>query len=50
LGFGALLSQAGCNALVDAEKRPNVAKWFKELENRSSWQAVKDGVKSWNGA
>ncbi|KAJ3572231.1 hypothetical protein NP233_g3217 [Leucocoprinus birnbaumii] len=29
LGYGSILPRAGCNALHDAEKRPNVARWFK---------------------
>ncbi|KAF8910414.1 glutathione S-transferase [Gymnopilus junonius] len=32
-----------CNLI---EKRPNVNRWFKEISSRRSWQAVKDGVKS----
>ncbi|TFL03402.1 glutathione S-transferase [Pterulicium gracile] len=29
---------------LDNPSRPNVARWWKELEGRSAWQAVKDGV------
>ncbi|KAF5311469.1 hypothetical protein D9611_011573 [Ephemerocybe angulata] len=36
-----LLPIAGSNALLD---RPNVARWLKELTERPSWQAVKDGI------
>ncbi|TFK98082.1 thioredoxin-like protein [Pterulicium gracile] len=32
--------------LLDNEKRPHVAKWWKELQARPSWAAVKDGVNS----
>ncbi|KXN86666.1 Glutathione S-transferase F11 [Leucoagaricus sp. SymC.cos] len=47
LGYGAILPRAGCSALADAEKRPNVARWFKEIQSRPSWQTLlKDGVKS----
>ncbi|KAG2018393.1 glutathione S-transferase [Coprinopsis cinerea AmutBmut pab1-1] len=42
LPYGVLLPQAGCNW---TENRPNVARWFKELTERESWKAVKDGVK-----
>ncbi|KAF5349188.1 hypothetical protein D9756_009376 [Leucocoprinus leucothites] len=49
LGWGAHLSRAGFNALKDTVKRPNVAWWFNELESRPSWQAVKDGVRSYAG-
>ncbi|KAF6748106.1 glutathione S-transferase [Ephemerocybe angulata] len=43
LPYGVLLVEAGSNAM---EVRPNVARWFRELVERPSWQAVKDGVKS----
>ncbi|RXW15745.1 hypothetical protein EST38_g10109 [Candolleomyces aberdarensis] len=41
LPYGSLLPVVGSNAI---ESRPNVAKWFKSLQDRPSWQAVKDGV------
>ncbi|KAF5349185.1 hypothetical protein D9756_009375 [Leucocoprinus leucothites] len=50
LGYGSIIPRGGCNALKDAEKRPNVVRWFSELESRASWQAVKDGVKSYTPA
>ncbi|KAH8096654.1 glutathione S-transferase [Cristinia sonorae] len=31
---------------LEDEKRPNVARWWKELSTLPSWLAVKDGVKS----
>ncbi|TFK96968.1 glutathione S-transferase [Pterulicium gracile] len=31
---------------LDNQKRPNVARWWKELQARPSWLAVKDGVES----
>ncbi|KAF5349187.1 hypothetical protein D9756_009377 [Leucocoprinus leucothites] len=50
LGYGSMLSKAGFDGLTNAQKRPNVARWFDELESRPSWQAVKDGVKSFTPA
>lgn len=41
LPYGVLLPAAGSNAI---EARPNVARWFKSLTDRPSWQAVKDGI------
>ncbi|KAJ2923723.1 hypothetical protein H1R20_g13374, partial [Candolleomyces eurysporus] len=43
LPYGSLLPTIGSNAI---ESRPNVAKWFKSLQDRPSWQAVKDGIAS----
>jgi glutathione S-transferase len=45
LSSGSLLSAAGNNDLTN-EKRPNLARWWKELAERESWKAVKDGLKS----
>lgn len=39
--YGVLLPAAGSNAI---EARPNVARWFKDITDRPSWQAVKDGI------
>ncbi|RXW12750.1 hypothetical protein EST38_g13105 [Candolleomyces aberdarensis] len=41
LPYGSLLPAVGSNVI---ESRPNVAKWFKSLQDRPSWQAVKDVV------
>ncbi|KAJ2914182.1 hypothetical protein MD484_g6233, partial [Candolleomyces efflorescens] len=41
LPYGSLLPAVGSNAI---ESRPNVARWFKSLQDRPSWQAVKDGI------
>jgi len=41
--YGELLGIAGSNIM---ETRPNVAKWFKEITSRPSWQAVKDKIKA----
>ncbi|KAF7762470.1 hypothetical protein Agabi119p4_9063 [Agaricus bisporus var. burnettii] len=43
LPYGSLLAPAGINLI---QERPHVARWFNELQNRPSWQAIKDGVKS----
>jgi len=43
LHLGSMLSGLGCNAI---ESKSNVARWFKDISSRASWQAVKDGVKS----
>ncbi|KIJ60369.1 hypothetical protein HYDPIDRAFT_177460 [Hydnomerulius pinastri MD-312] len=41
LPFGYMFSQMGIDAL---EKQPSVARWWKEISERESWLAVKDGV------
>jgi len=41
--IGSLLGGLGYNII---DSKPNVARWFKEISSRASWQAVKDGVKS----
>ncbi|KAJ2936603.1 hypothetical protein H1R20_g491, partial [Candolleomyces eurysporus] len=43
LPYGSLLPAVGSDAI---ESRPNVARWFKSLQDRPSWQAVKDGIAS----
>ncbi|KAF8072249.1 glutathione S-transferase [Lyophyllum atratum] len=43
LPYGALLEAAGSNIM---ETKPNVARWFKDITSRPSWQAVKGEVKS----
>ncbi|KAI5886115.1 thioredoxin-like protein [Schizophyllum commune H4-8] len=40
--YGSMLAKIGYNGL---EKKPNVARWWKDISSRESWQAVKDGVK-----
>jgi len=44
LTYGSMLSPLGINALEDATKRPNLARWWKDITSRPSWQAVKDGA------
>jgi len=41
LPYGSLLAYQGYDVL---EKRPNVARWWKDITSRPSWQAVKDGA------
>ncbi|RXW17231.1 hypothetical protein EST38_g8625 [Candolleomyces aberdarensis] len=41
LPYGSLLSVVGSDVM---QSRPNVAKWFKSLQDRPSWQACKDGI------
>ncbi|KAF5341648.1 hypothetical protein D9611_002087 [Ephemerocybe angulata] len=43
LPYGVLLSTAGSDIM---QAKPNVKRWFDDLQSRPSWQAVKDGVKS----
>jgi len=40
-----MLVSVGCNIM---ESKPNVAKWFKALTSRPSWQAVEIGIGSTN--
>eukprot|EP00753_Platysulcus_tardus_P017527 PLAT6429.1.p1 GENE.PLAT6429.1~~PLAT6429.1.p1 ORF type:complete len:227 (+),score=34.94 PLAT6429.1:49-681(+) len=42
LPYGSMLAPVGFNFLEDAAKRPNVARWWKDISSRPSWQAVKD--------
>ncbi|KAH9925143.1 glutathione transferase [Fomitopsis serialis] len=44
LTYGSMLSPLGVNALEDATKRPNLARWWKDITSRPSWQAVKNGA------
>ncbi|KAI0764079.1 glutathione S-transferase [Irpex lacteus] len=41
LPSGSLISYYGVELLEDAEKRPNVARWWRDIASRSSWQEVK---------
>ncbi|KAF9562568.1 glutathione S-transferase [Agrocybe pediades] len=43
LPFGANIPTAGADAIAT---HPNVSRWFKEISDRPSWQALNDGVKS----
>ncbi|EAU83309.1 glutathione S-transferase [Coprinopsis cinerea okayama7 len=43
LPYGVLLSTAGSEIM---QSKPNVARWFNEMQARPSWKAVKDGVSS----
>ncbi|KAF9809006.1 hypothetical protein IEO21_07631 [Rhodonia placenta] len=43
LSYGAMLSVIGINVL-ETDKRPNVARWWKDITSRPAWQAVKDGA------
>ncbi|KAH8822345.1 thioredoxin-like protein [Flagelloscypha sp. PMI_526] len=45
LPYGVLLAAAGSSCIID-EKRPHVARWWKGLVERESWNEVKDGLKS----
>jgi glutathione S-transferase len=38
-----MLASVGCNIM---ESKPNVARWFKSLTSRPSWQAVENDIKS----
>ncbi|KIY53955.1 glutathione S-transferase [Fistulina hepatica ATCC 64428] len=38
--YGLLLPPAGCNILISPEKRPNVARWFKEISSRPAARAI----------
>ncbi|KAI0785898.1 glutathione S-transferase [Abortiporus biennis] len=40
LPYGTMLPQQGVDALENAQKRPNVARWWKELISRPSWIAA----------
>ena len=40
--FGTSLSVIfGINVMNDAEKRPNVARWFAEISSRLTWKETK---------
>ncbi|THU91382.1 glutathione S-transferase [Dendrothele bispora CBS 962.96] len=40
--YGAMLEQGGSDLMTS--KGPNVARWWKDISSRASWQAVKDGI------
>jgi glutathione S-transferase len=42
LPYGSYLALHGVDYLENAEKYPNVARWWKELRSRPTWQKVKD--------
>ncbi|KAK7458070.1 hypothetical protein VKT23_009976 [Stygiomarasmius scandens] len=42
LPYGALLAQGGSDLLTS--KGSNIARWWKDISSRKSWQAVKDGI------
>ncbi|EKM53959.1 uncharacterized protein PHACADRAFT_257476 [Phanerochaete carnosa HHB-10118-sp] len=46
LPYGALLPKAGYNYLQDTAKRPHLARWWKEISSRPTWEAVKDNVEA----
>ncbi|THU92468.1 glutathione S-transferase [Dendrothele bispora CBS 962.96] len=42
LSYGELLATGGSDLL--SSKGPNVARWWKDVSSRASWQAVKDSI------
>ncbi|THU84199.1 glutathione S-transferase [Dendrothele bispora CBS 962.96] len=42
LSYGELLAAGGSDLL--SSKGPNVARWWKDVSSRASWQAVKDSI------
>ncbi|GJE94999.1 glutathione S-transferase [Phanerochaete sordida] len=46
LPYGAFLKRLDYNYLEDPVKRPNVARWWKDITSRPSWQAVQEKVES----
>ncbi|KAI0696165.1 glutathione S-transferase [Cytidiella melzeri] len=43
--FGTAITEAaGVKLLIDDEKRPNVARWWKDISSRPAWLAVKGGL------
>ncbi|KAH7912707.1 glutathione S-transferase-like protein [Hygrophoropsis aurantiaca] len=42
LPYGSMLGAAGFPTIL--EKRPNVARWWKDISSRPAWLAVKDGA------
>ncbi|KAF8195245.1 glutathione S-transferase [Mycena galopus ATCC 62051] len=46
LPYGSMLAKAGSDLMTT--KGPNVTRWFNDLCARPSWNAVKDGVKSFS--
>ncbi|CCA75596.1 probable glutathione S-transferase [Serendipita indica DSM 11827] len=45
LPYGEAIIKLGYNHLTNEIEYPHVARWWKEISSRESWQAVKDGVK-----
>jgi len=43
LPYASMLELAGSDIMTS---KPNVARWYKDISSRPSWQSVKDGVKS----
>jgi len=44
LPYGSMLTKFGVNFLEEPERRPNVARWWKDVVSRPSWQAVKESA------
>lgn len=45
LPYGEILIKLGYDYLTNEEKYPHVARWWKELSSRESWQKAKGGIK-----
>ncbi|KAF5327410.1 hypothetical protein D9619_003957 [Psilocybe cf. subviscida] len=43
LPYASMLPLAGSNLM---DRKPNVARWYKDISSRPSWLAVRDGIKS----
>jgi len=43
LPYGTLITELGIDVLT-SESTPNVARWWKDISSRPSWQSVKDGA------
>jgi glutathione S-transferase len=39
-----VITTLGYDYLVNEEKYPNLARWWKEISTRDSWKTVKDGI------
>lgn len=51
LPLGQKIIDAGYGAsLMDDKRRPNVARWWKSLSSRPSWQGVLKDVETWQEA
>jgi len=44
LPYGAMITKIGVDFLVNEDKRPHVARWWKDITSRPAWQKVKDSV------
>ncbi|KAH8081300.1 thioredoxin-like protein [Cristinia sonorae] len=44
LPYGAMITKIGINLLEDESRRPHVARWWKDISSRDSWQKVKDNL------